>query len=89
MPNIISTIYKNGVFRPVTKVKLPENTRVDLTPLRDFSYQRSSKDLLEMFKYAQTVYKKAKLKISGLKFQKSIRKEADAKIKTRFDKLNA
>lgn len=89
MPNIIKTIYTKGVFRPLKKVNLPENTKVEIATLRDFSYERKPKDLLEIFKYAQETFQKAKIKIpSGLSFQRKIRREADLKVKTRLKQLN-
>ena len=89
MPNIIETIYTQGVFKPLKKVNLPENTRVEITTLRDFSYGRTPKDLLGILKYAQETFQKAKIKIpSGLSFQKKIRKESDLKVKARLKPLN-
>jgi predicted DNA-binding antitoxin AbrB/MazE fold protein len=32
---VIEAVFKNGVFRPLTSVELPEGTRVTVTPLKE------------------------------------------------------
>ncbi len=93
MPNIIKTIYQDGVFKPIKKVKLPENTKVEIATLIDYSHNfdlyATSKDLLDMFRYARETYKKSRVKLpSGLEFQRKIRKESDGKINLRLKELH-
>jgi len=93
MQTIIKTIYQDGVFKPLGKVKFPENTKVELAPLinysLNFSLASGPKELLEMFKYAKEAYQKSKTKLpDGLTFQRKIRKESDRKIDLEPKELN-
>jgi len=89
MPNIIKTIYKNGVFKPLEKIRLPENTEIELATLLDYSSGTTAKGLLGVLKYAKEVYKRSKVKLSpGLAYQRKIRKTSDTKINLRLKELN-
>ena len=89
MESIIKTIYQNGVFKPLNKVKLPENTKIELVALRDFSFGSAPKDILAHFIYAKGVFKKSRKLPSGLAYQRKLRRESDHKVCLRLKNLNA
>jgi len=89
MPNIIGTIYSKGVYRPLGKVNLPENTKVEIATLIDYSVDTNPKQLLKCLKYAQELFQKSGQKIPpGVEFQRKIRNKSQAKINARLKKLD-
>ena len=89
MKSLIPVIYSKGVFKPLEKIKIPENTKLELATLVPFTLGEKPKEVLYWFKYTQAIFKKYHQKLpSGLKYQKKIRQESDRKINLKLKKLN-